>query len=229
MQQQEINECAIAAMPTARPAADPKRKREVVALLKLSHSPAEHCLYQAMFDQTRGANTKIGAFSIRRLMSLTGLNGYSTIRRGRDGLIAKLSVDRLTVDVGDDDQPQRTNALYMVYSPDEIFARRQQAGIKEMPAEFKRQSDRPGFASAIESVAGRHDLSRREAQVALCCTEGLTNAEIGGKLFIAEQTVKFHLRNIYIKFGVKRRAQLISRLLSHEYSQSFNSLDDVIL
>jgi DNA-binding CsgD family transcriptional regulator len=182
-----------------------------------------------MFDQTRAANTKIVAFSIRRLMSLTRVNGYSTIRRGRDGLIAKLSVDRLTVGVGDDDQPQRTNALYMVYRPDEIFARRQQAGIQELPSEFKRQADRPGFASAIESVAGRYDLSRREAQVALCCVEGLTHAEIGGKLFIAEQAVKFHLRNTLIKFGVKRRAELISRLLLHEYYQSFNSLDDVIL
>jgi DNA-binding CsgD family transcriptional regulator len=191
--------------------------REGMALLKLSHSPVEHCLYQAMLDQTRATNTKVGAFSIRRLMSLTGLNSYSTIRRGRDGLIAKLSVDRLTVDSGEDDQGQHSNALYMVYGPDEIFARRHKAGIQEMPSEFKRHADRPSFASAIESVAGRHDLSRREAQVALCCAEGLSNAEIGGRLFIAEQTVKFHLRNIFIKFGVKRRAELISRLFLHEF------------
>jgi len=47
----------------------------------------------------------------------------------------------------------------------------------------------------------------------LCCAEGLTNAEIGARLLITEQTVKFHLRNIFVKFGVKRRAELISRLL----------------
>jgi DNA-binding CsgD family transcriptional regulator len=56
-------------------------------------------------------------------------------------------------------------------------------------------------------------LSRREAQVALCCVEGLTNAEIGTRLSVTEQTVKFHLRNIFVKFKVKRRAELISRLL----------------
>jgi DNA-binding CsgD family transcriptional regulator len=56
-------------------------------------------------------------------------------------------------------------------------------------------------------------LSRREAQVALCCVEGLTNAEIGLRLLVTEQTVKFHLRNIFVKFGVKRRGELIFRLL----------------
>lgn len=61
-----------------------------------------------------------------------------------------------------------------------------------------------------------YDLSRREAQVALCCAEGLTNAEIGDRLCITEQTVKFHMRHLFIKFGVRRRGELISRLLRHE-------------
>ena len=37
--------------------------------------------------------------------------------------------------------------------------------------------------------------------------------EIGLRLMVSEQTVKFHLRHIFIKFGVRRRAELISRLL----------------
>ncbi|HCX28418.1 MAG TPA: hypothetical protein DHU55_01390 [Blastocatellia bacterium] len=47
----------------------------------------------------------------------------------------------------------------------------------------------------------------------MCCVQGLTNAEIGSRLLVTEQTVKFHLRRIFVKFGVKRRAELISRLL----------------
>jgi len=42
--------------------------------------------------------------------------------------------------------------------------------------------------------------------------EGLTNAAIGTRLQVSEQTVKFHLRNIFVKFGVKRRAELVSRM-----------------
>ena len=69
------------------------------------------------------------------------------------------------------------------------------------------------FERAIKRVVANNNLSRREAQVALCCVEGLTNAEIGNRLSVSEQTVKFHLRHIFIKFGVQRRAELISRLL----------------
>ena len=65
-------------------------------------------------------------------------------------------------------------------------------------------------------MASGYGLSRREAQVALCCAEGLTNAEIGRKLFITEQTVKFHMRHLFVKVGVRRRGELISRLLRHE-------------
>ena len=69
------------------------------------------------------------------------------------------------------------------------------------------------FERAIKRVVANNNLSRREVQVALCCVEGLTNAEIGNRLSVGEQTVKFHLRHIFIKFGVKRRTELISRLL----------------
>ena len=65
---------------------------------------------------------------------------------------------------------------------------------------------------AIKRVIDVESLSRREAQVTLCCAQGLTNAEIGIRLQVSEQTVKFHLRNIFVKFGVKRRTELVSRL-----------------
>jgi DNA-binding CsgD family transcriptional regulator len=43
--------------------------------------------------------------------------------------------------------------------------------------------------------------------------EGLSNAEIGKRLQISEQTVKSHLRRVFDKFGVRRRTELVSRLL----------------
>jgi DNA-binding CsgD family transcriptional regulator len=69
------------------------------------------------------------------------------------------------------------------------------------------------FERAVARVAENPLLSRREAEVALCCVEGLTNAQIGNRLDVSEQTVKFHLRHVFVKFGVKRRAELISKLL----------------
>jgi len=85
-----------------------------------------------------------------------------------------------------------------------------------LPAYSKELESEHGVATlgrAIRRVVDLRSLSRREAQVALCCAQGLTNAAIGTRLEVSEQTVKFHLRNIFVKFGVKRRAELVSRLL----------------
>ena len=98
----------------------------------------------------------------------------------------------------------------------EVMARRKEAGgtvLTPYPQHSTGANGAHIFDRAIERVAENSTLSRREAQVALCCVEGLTNAEIGKRLSVSEQTVKFHLRHIFIKFGVKRRAELISRLL----------------
>jgi DNA-binding CsgD family transcriptional regulator len=182
-----------------------------MALLALSHTPLEHQMYWAMFKEVTATNTRIGDFSARILMTLTGLNSFSAVRRARAGLLKKLSIERYVV-VGDDNPPHRRH-VYFLFTPEEIFARRRAAGLESHRNEFKPPEFSPTFGQVIERVLARHDLSRREAQVALCCAEGLTNAQIGDKLFIAEQTVKFHLRHIFIKFGVKRRAELMARLL----------------
>lgn len=183
-----------------------------MALLALSHTPLEHQLYWAMFREVTATNTRIGDFSARILMMLTGLNSFSAVRRARAGLLRKLSIERYRV-VGDDNPPHKQKIVYFLFTPEEIFARRRAAGLEPHRKEFEPREVSPTFGQVIERVLGRHNLSRREAQVALCCAEGLTNAEIGEKLFIGEQTVKFHLRHIFIKFGVKRRAELIAQLL----------------
>ena len=189
-----------------------------MALLALSHTAIEHRLYLAMLDETRAAEGRAGAFSVRRLMTLTGLNSYSTIRRGRAGLLRKLSID--SENGSEDQDAQREGVTYFVFTPEEIFARRRAAGIAPYPREVQAYKENDAFSLAIERVVEHHGLSRREAQVALCCAEGISNAEIGEKLFISEQTVKFHLRHIFVKFGVKRRGELISRLLSQKETTS---------
>ncbi|CAI8207126.1 MAG: Transcriptional regulatory protein DegU [Glaciecola sp. HTCC2999] len=59
-----------------------------------------------------------------------------------------------------------------------------------------------------------HCLSPREFQVANHITKGMTNRDIGDKLFISERTVKFHAANIYKKLNLKNRAGLISGYVS---------------
>ena len=185
-----------------------------MALLALTHTRAEHGLYEAMLAETRSKESRAASFSIRRLMELTGLTSYSTVRRTLRGLVGKLSIE--SGGNGEGDPPARGSggATFRVYGPEEIFSRRLAAGRVPYPEEVGGFERRAAFTSALKRVVGKSDLSRREAQVALLCTRGLTNAEIGRRLGVTEQTVKFHMRHALIKFGVRRRAELISHLLT---------------
>ena len=102
--------------------------------------------------------------------------------------------------------------VYLIFTPEEILDRRRAIGLPAYPKGLENEHGTGRLGRLVKRVLDVETLSRREAQVALCCAQGLTNAEIGTRLQVSEQTVKFHLRNIFVKFGVKRRAELVSRL-----------------
>ena len=55
-----------------------------------------------------------------------------------------------------------------------------------------------------------HGLSGREAEVMARIAQGQTNGEIAAALFLAEKTVKNHVRRIYAKMGVGARPAAIA-------------------
>jgi DNA-binding NarL/FixJ family response regulator len=59
------------------------------------------------------------------------------------------------------------------------------------------------------------ELSEREVTVLAALTRGLSNRQIGEELWVSEQTVKFHLRNVYRKIDVKKRAEAVRWAYSH--------------
>ncbi len=60
-----------------------------------------------------------------------------------------------------------------------------------------------------QSFFGEHEISRREAEIIRKLITGRNNREIGEELFISQNTVKTHVRNIYRKLQVSNRVQLI--------------------
>lgn len=54
-------------------------------------------------------------------------------------------------------------------------------------------------------------LTRRERQILQLIESGQSNCELADSLFISEQTVKWHLHNLYGKLGVKNRTGAIAR------------------
>ncbi|MCQ3972473.1 MAG: LuxR family transcriptional regulator [Anaerolineae bacterium] len=57
-------------------------------------------------------------------------------------------------------------------------------------------------------------LSKRELEILSLMAQGLTNIEIGQQIFISDQTVKVHTRNIYGKLGVNSRRQAVTKALA---------------
>ncbi|WP_046471998.1 MadR family response regulator transcription factor [Allosalinactinospora lopnorensis] len=53
------------------------------------------------------------------------------------------------------------------------------------------------------------ELTERELKVLGLLARGLSNRSIGGRLYISETTVKFHVRNIMRKLGVSSRAEAV--------------------
>lgn len=56
----------------------------------------------------------------------------------------------------------------------------------------------------------REALTAREKTLLIALAKGRTNTELANELNISINTVKFHLRNLYEKLGLKNRAQAIA-------------------
>lgn len=72
-----------------------------------------------------------------------------------------------------------------------------------------------GFTMLHNSIVAEgmpHTLTPREREVALMAAEGLRNSEIAKKLMVSENTVRFHLRSVFQKLDIDRRAKLAERL-----------------
>jgi len=74
-----------------------------------------------------------------------------------------------------------------------------------MAADAASNAGQPAESAGAKPVS--HDLTRREVEILRLAAEGYSNSQLARMLWVTEQTVKFHLSNIYRKLQVANRTE----------------------
>ncbi len=73
---------------------------------------------------------------------------------------------------------------------------------------------------AVNSLATIGQLTSRESEIAMLLLRGRTYKMIAGELYLSENTVKTHIKNIYSKLNIRSKSELINLLAGDEPSIS---------
>ena len=84
----------------------------------------------------------------------------------------------------------------------------EEMGVSAFAERARRELLATGEKIRKRTTAATGSLTAQEAQIARLVKEGLTNPEIGTRLFLSARTVEWHLRNVFGKVGVSSRRQL---------------------
>jgi DNA-binding NarL/FixJ family response regulator len=83
----------------------------------------------------------------------------------------------------------------------------------------QRELSATGERARKRSVETREDLTPQERRIARMAGDGLSNAEIGARLFISQTTVAYHLRNVFSKLHIASRHQLTAFVTDRSNAQ----------
>jgi DNA-binding CsgD family transcriptional regulator len=81
-------------------------------------------------------------------------------------------------------------------------------GIGAFAERARRELAATGGTARKRTVEASGELTAQEAQVARLARDGLSNPEIGARLFISARTVQYHLGKVFTKLGIGSRSQL---------------------
>ena len=85
-------------------------------------------------------------------------------------------------------------------------------GMEAFAERARRELQATGEHVRARAVEARDDLTAQERQIAELARDGLSNPEIGARLFLSPRTVEWHLRHVFAKLGIKSRRELAGAL-----------------
>ncbi|GAB2454958.1 response regulator [Streptomyces incanus] len=116
---------------------------------------------------------------------------YQALRAGASGFLLKDASAR-----------QLADGVRIVASGEALLA---PTVTKRLITEFSKLSGASRLMPAAQAAYG--DLTERETEVLVLIAQGLSNAEIAGRLVVAESTIKTHVSRILVKLGLRDRTQ----------------------
>ncbi len=100
---------------------------------------------------------------------------------------------------------RRIDAREQLRTAHELF---DSMGTEAFAERARRELLATGETVRKRTVETRGDLTAQETQIAQLARDGLSNPEIGTRLFISPRTVQYHLRKVFLKLGISSRSQL---------------------
>jgi DNA-binding CsgD family transcriptional regulator/tetratricopeptide (TPR) repeat protein len=106
---------------------------------------------------------------------------------------------------------RRTDARTHLRIAHEMFT---SMGLEAFAERTRRELLATGVHVDVRTVETGDDLTAQERQIARLARDGLSNVEIGARLFISQHTVAYHLRKVFDKLGIHSRRELAGALPS---------------
>src|SRR4051812_35685944 len=108
-------------------------------------------------------------------------------------------------------QGRRTDARTQLRTANEML---DTIGMEAVAARARRELVATGARARKRTVETRDELTPQEQQIASLARDGLSNPEIGARLFLSPRTVEWHLRKVFTKLEIGSRMGLHDALRS---------------
>jgi DNA-binding CsgD family transcriptional regulator len=188
-------------------------------------------LFELIEAATRTARSDLAAVALGRLSEATGAAGTDWALGAEAHARALLSEDEVAEDLYREAierlahsrarvwlarahlaygewlrrQGRRLDAREQLRTAHEMLAAMGAEGFAQRAASELRATGGTARRRAVETSSG---LTRQEAQIARLARDGLSNPEIGARLFISPRTVEYHLHKVFGKLDITSRNEL---------------------
>jgi len=199
----------------------------VEAAVRTGELSAARAAYGSLRERARASGTDWGLGIEARSAALLsdGADAESRYREaierlGRSRASTDLARVRLLYGEWLRRERRRTDAREQLRAAHDQFAA---MGAEAFARRAARELQATGETARKRRADTRDDLTAQEAQIARMARDGLSNPEIGARLFISPRTVEYHLRKVFGKLGISSRNQL-GRALGEEDETGVASL-----